>query len=240
MWSCLGKAECSEYIGNSTGLLPCWYPRVLELSECLSYLSLPINPNTGGYKKDMSMVFCVNSSWETWRLAQRFALEGLITSSWRYGPRGAIAPRQEEVLRCCIDVTLLHFFNELGSFLICFPKRFCAHHPHYESKRDAEQIQRAYLSAMTFMLLKECMWRGVFFFSIFKMIPTLEWVFGCWVESKNAEMVVVNDWLLPRVCGWDRTGGGGGEGTHGCQTSVTWHSFPELHPYQVVTASLST
>ena len=125
MLSCLGKAECSEYIGNSTGLLPCWYPRVLELSECLSYLSLPINPNTGGYKKDMSMVFCVNSSWETWRLAQRFALEGLITSSWRYGPRGAIAPRQEEVLRCCIDVTLLHFFNELGSFLICFPKRFC-------------------------------------------------------------------------------------------------------------------
>lgn len=125
MWRCLGEAESNGHSGNSTRLLLCWYPRVLELSKCLSYLSFPsIQTNKGGHTKDICTVFCVSSQ-ETWRLAQCFALEGLITSSRRYGPMEAIVPWWEELLRCCTDMTLLHFFNELDPFLICFPKRFC-------------------------------------------------------------------------------------------------------------------
>lgn len=192
-------------------LLGCSFVDILEFwswaNACHSSAFPSFQTNKGGHEMDIRMVFCVNSR-EPWRLAQCFALEGLITSSWRYGPMGAIVPWQEELLRCCTDMTLLHFFNELDPFLICFPKRFlsywwCVRHPHYESERDAERIPCACLSVTTFMLLKVCMWGGVFFFSIFKRIWTLDWALGCWVESENAEMVVVNDWLLLWVWGWD-------------------------------------
>lgn len=109
-------------------LLGCSFVDILEFwswaNACHSSAFLSFQTNKGGHEMDIPMVFCVNSR-ETWRLAQCFALEGLITSSWRYGPMGAIVPWQEEILSCCTDVTLLHFFNELDPFLICFPKRFC-------------------------------------------------------------------------------------------------------------------
>lgn len=85
IWRCLGIAESNGYSGNSTGLLV----DILEFwswaNACHSSAFPSFQTNKGGHEMDIRMVFCVNSR-ETWRLAQCFALEGLTTSSWRYGP----------------------------------------------------------------------------------------------------------------------------------------------------------
>lgn len=167
-----------------------------------------------------------------WRLALRFVLEGPITSPWRYGPTGATGPWQEGVLRCCTDVTLSPFFNELVPFLVCLPKKCCPFgnvritHTNMRVKSNVELTQCLPLPRH-FHAIKGVHVRRVFS-SVFIMMQTLGCVLECWLGNKNVEMVLGKDRLISWV--WGRGGG---------QRQVAgrplWHGIPsskvsQIHP----------